>query len=403
MQVRIVFIILYLISGSYFIVLTIFLCIAWRRPDAGPGKQWNRLHKDVRAECHQATRSAGEAGADVSLAVNRRSSHDTNDGAVVVESHGERLSRERNPRRASVMRECGVVASLPLLIALFIMVFCPVFYYYIFLPCWECYDFQATMAHEIGHVLGFGHTDAELSEQTYLRATSPMGNSTCREPLMHVELVSSEASDDERERSIMYSMAKHRDLTKLTRDDLQGLQSLYPTCYTPTDEVKHVDETVKTGWLRLGVAVSVPYLIASIVILSIQWCVLRSLQAQLRRVRMAYIREQARRVRDRAVHNLQLVQAGALERARSFTSTGPPSERSQRASGPSLLDKMRGFAQNSFTFGAPPPPPATDFATFGGPPPPPGGPQILRDAADMESPRISTPQYDRHQVGLTSI
>jgi len=30
----------------------------------------------------------------------------------------------------------------------------PIFYSTIFLPCWECYDFEGAAAHEIGHVLG---------------------------------------------------------------------------------------------------------------------------------------------------------------------------------------------------------------------------------------------------------
>ena len=43
--------------------------------------------------------------------------------------------------------------------ALFCLIFPPIFYERIFLPCWECYDFEAAVAHEVGHVLGFGHPD----------------------------------------------------------------------------------------------------------------------------------------------------------------------------------------------------------------------------------------------------
>ena len=43
--------------------------------------------------------------------------------------------------------------------ALFLLVFPPIFYDQIFLPCWDCYDFEAAIAHEVGHVLGFDHPE----------------------------------------------------------------------------------------------------------------------------------------------------------------------------------------------------------------------------------------------------
>ena len=83
------------------------------------------------------------------------------------------------------------------------------------MPCWECYDFQATVAHEIGHVLGFHHPDTfpELN----LKATEPMGPETCMYPLNHVEYQPLPEGAD----SIMFSVTKHRDRTCLTEDDLE--------------------------------------------------------------------------------------------------------------------------------------------------------------------------------------
>jgi hypothetical protein len=37
-----------------------------------------------------------------------------------------------------------------LLLALFWIIFAPTFYWRIFLPCWDCYDFEGTLAHEVG-------------------------------------------------------------------------------------------------------------------------------------------------------------------------------------------------------------------------------------------------------------
>ena len=35
----------------------------------------------------------------------------------------------------------------------------PLFYFRVFVPCIACYDFEAAVAHEIGHLLGFDHPD----------------------------------------------------------------------------------------------------------------------------------------------------------------------------------------------------------------------------------------------------
>ena len=84
------------------------------------------------------------------------------------------------------------------------------FYFRIFVPCWDCYDFEATIAHEVGHVLGFRHPDAEWERN--LNAKQPMGPATCERALDYVYLNKTKAIKD----SIMFSMTTHRDRTCLT-------------------------------------------------------------------------------------------------------------------------------------------------------------------------------------------
>ena len=49
------------------------------------------------------------------------------------------------------MRRCGplldYLAQMSVgwvMLALFWMIFCPIFYFRVFLPCWDCFDFEAT-------------------------------------------------------------------------------------------------------------------------------------------------------------------------------------------------------------------------------------------------------------------
>jgi hypothetical protein len=78
-----------------------------------------------------------------------------------------------NSRRCtSLIDYVSVMPTIVLLGALFWMIFAPIFYWDVFQPCWECYDFEATIAHEIGHVLGFHHPDTE-ARATHGRLDAP--------------------------------------------------------------------------------------------------------------------------------------------------------------------------------------------------------------------------------------
>jgi len=153
-------------------------------------------------------------------------------------------------------------ADMPLatvLLALLLTIFSPIFYVRVFLPCWECYDFKATMTHEIGHVLGFHHPDTK--HPMNLNATQPMGNQSCLDPLSHVQLAPNLTGVD----SIMLSMTKHRDKVCLTAYDLEGLNFLYPTCndFIFDSEPLCIQAKSLLGWLRLICTVAFPYVLTT--------------------------------------------------------------------------------------------------------------------------------------------
>ena len=161
-----------------------------------------------------------------------------------------------------------VLSQLPmctLLICVFLLVGTPIFYTQFFTPCMTCFDFEASIAHEVGHVLGFNHPDAQASRN--LRLSHPLNATSCRAPLRYVELGPEPPSATP---GIMFAFTAHHVRTCLTPDDYEALHALYPTC--EADDARPEQPTcVKprqvVGYLRLIIAVAIPYVATSFVLM----------------------------------------------------------------------------------------------------------------------------------------
>ena len=154
---------------------------------------------------------------------------------------------------------CGNVAVL------FSLLFPPIFHSSILLPCFECYDFESAVAHEAGHVLGFGHPDQE-PQRNLAAVCTPTNATNCHSPM---DACAIESIYDERgEASIMHSLTRKATRACLSAGDLAGLHLLYPSCddLQPTSVACFKDRSF-SGWLRLALVVGVPFLLAMVTIL----------------------------------------------------------------------------------------------------------------------------------------
>lgn len=72
-------------------------------------------------------------------------------GGSGMEAEGNAASHQLsyNRRRRALLDYLAAISPLAMICLLFFLVFPPIFYDQIFLPCWECFDFEAAIAHEV--------------------------------------------------------------------------------------------------------------------------------------------------------------------------------------------------------------------------------------------------------------
>jgi hypothetical protein len=153
------------------------------------------------------------------------------------------------------------------------------FYLAVFQVCWDCYDFEAAAAHEVGHLLGLGHPDKLPGSE--LQAGYPMPNATyyndyllsgyptnatyCQRPWDFVkpgvppDFPESELVGVGRVRpAIMESLTTHNPSVCLFQDDYDALMTMYPVC-TDMPHTPRCEKSARNlGLLRVAMFVVGP-------------------------------------------------------------------------------------------------------------------------------------------------
>lgn len=214
-----------------------------------------------------------------------------------LEAEPSRLGSRRELAELVLRRTAGLVARrVWVLFPVWLLLLAPPLVFELIVhPCFECFDFEATILHELGHVLGLGHPSASATSGNNLYATERLSPSNCEAEEQLVRTTEEFAAD-----ALMNTQTRAGQPRCLAQDDLDGLNFLYPTCSNLVSTPRCSPSEHDYGYVRLGVILTVPLLLAFISAAAI---------ARFTRYRYKLLRDQLHSAEE------DLVELQAIERA----------------------------------------------------------------------------------------
>ena len=167
------------------------------------------------------------------------------------------------------------------------------FYFNVFMPCWECFDFEAAATHEIGHVLGLSHPD-EVAATAPGRPGMPGGENAmlsanltngfdCNNPW--ASAMAHPGGNNDTKESIMRTLTQHNPRVCITEDDLEALNVLYPDCsqsMITTPVCYYAPKYI--GWARFFGLTFVPILVTCASVIMLNECVRRRSAHKMKKI-----------------------------------------------------------------------------------------------------------------------